>query len=365
MMPDRHLPSACPDAPVLGTAGEITVESSTFGWRWENGWSVGDTFTMQVPDDLTGLTLAVVDGSAWTGVSFVASNGSTLIDTDVNDPGLEGLVAPYFHIPIPAGAVTFPMSGDSAVAPGCLSVVPAGLEDLTAGEGTLHFISRRRPAGGTIDINAVVVGATSITMAEVDATFAIVDEVFSAAGSPALSVVEVQALSWPSVYFNCEGADINELRSQRFGADEGRLNVFFVQDFNELGTLGFAAGIPGPNGVHGTASSGLVISVDTHLDGAGAVIDTVLMGETIAHEIGHQLGLFHTTEYDAGYFDVLPDTPQCDTSNDTNGDGELAAEECLAFDAENLMFWTSGDGIRQRMLSPTQVQVLSLAPVAR
>lgn len=360
---DAGIPLTCEDAPVLGQAGRVTVESQTFSWRWQRGWSVGDAITVQVPDDLTGLVIAVVDGDAETGVSIVSSNGERLIDVDANDPDLEGLTPPFFHVPFPAGAVTFPISADSSLAPGCLSVVPAGLEDLTAGEGRLYFVARRRPPGGVIDVNAVVVGGADISAAEVSETFRVVNEVFAAAGSPTVGAVEQHALPWPSPFVATEGDDVNALRAAITTADESRLNVFFVQDFLEEGTLGFAAGIPGPNGIHGTASSGLVVSIDTHLDGDGATLLTDLMGETIAHEIGHQLGLFHSTEADGGN-DALDDTPACGLDRDADSDGELSAEECAGIDGENLMFWVSGS-VPQRQLSPTQVRVLSASPVAR
>ena len=43
--------------------------------------------------------------------------------------------------------------------------------------------------------------------------------------------------------------------------------------------------------------------------------------------------------------------------------GEVTAEECLDGGGTNLMFWTSGEGLRQRTLSASQTYVLSLAPV--
>ena len=142
-----------------------------------------------------------------------------------------------------------------------------------------------------------------------------------------------------------------------------RLNIYFVQDFTEVGTLGFAPGIPGPSGVHGTAASGLVISLDSHVDDEGA-LDLTAMGETIAHEIGHQLGLFHTTESDGSGHDILDDTAECPAERDTDGDGEVSADECLDAGAANVMFWTSGD-LRQTRLSPTQTEILASSPVAR
>ena len=138
-----------------------------------------------------------------------------------------------------------------------------------------------------------------------------------------------------------------------------------VQDFNEVGTLGFAAGIPGPNGVTGTAASGVMISVDTHLDGDGTTVLTDLMGETMAHEIGHQIGLFHTTEDTGVEFDGIGDTPECGLEFDTDRDDEMSAEECEALDGRNFMFWTSSDEFGQFEMSPIQAMVLRDSVIAR
>ena len=78
------------------------------------------------------------------------------------------------------------------------------------------------------------------------------------------------------------------------------IRVFTVPAGGEI--LGVSAGIPGAAGVHGTASSGVVVSIRD---------DTQLLGNVLAHEIGHFLGLFHTTEVYATGFDPLGDTAQC------------------------------------------------------
>lgn len=359
--------AACADAPTLGVPGDVAIESQGVSWAWTDGWSEGAPVTVRVPTDLTGLTVIVDDGHASTGVSRVLLGDDVLLDTAALDPGLEGLVAPFFHVPTPAGAVTFPMSADSALRAGCLTVTPVALEDLSGeASGRLTFVSRRRPAGGSISIDAIVVGPTAIERADLETAFATVAAVYAEAGSPGLAGVTYHTLDRASAFVVEEGVGLENLRASAVEPDDPlSIHVFFVQDFTVPGTLGFAASIPGPNGVSGTAGSGLVISVDSHLSRDGTTVDAVLMGETIAHEIGHQLGLFHPTESDGLSFDVLEDTPECHLDRDLDADGEVSAEECLDAGARNLMFWVAGDGLRQRELSPTQVRILSLAPVAR
>jgi hypothetical protein len=83
---------------------------------------------------------------------------------------------------------------------------------------------------------------------------------------------------------------------------------------------------------------------------------------TMAHEAGHYLGLFHTTEAEATLFDPLDDTPQCERARDDNGDGLLDYGECRGAGAENLMFWAAG---KVEDLSPHQGFVMRRNPGLR
>lgn len=121
--------------------------------------------------------------------------------------------------------------------------------------------------------------------------------------------------------------------SRQPGTSRGDLlsaNVFFIQGFaGEMGgVLGVSAGIPGAAGVHGSPGTGLVFSAD-NLRGNGG---PTLVGQVLAHEFGHFIGLFHTTESQGGGTDQLDDTPECDIRN-TN------LQNCP--DASNLMFPTA------------------------
>jgi hypothetical protein len=354
-------PEACADAPLLGSPGFAQRQSFDTAFAWSDGWAVGEPVTVAVPEDIEGLVVAVVAGEVDTGVNRVLFDGETLLDIERDDPMLEGIVPPFFHSLLPAAAIKFPMDEESSLGAGCLEITPVALDEIET--GTVTFVSRRMERGGAIDINAVVVGGTGIGDRELAQVFDVAAEVYMGAGDLTIGDVRTVQLDWPDDYVEDEGPTINALRAALTTPDEGRLNVFFVQDFLEVGTLGFASAIPGPNGIHGTAGSGLVISVDSHLDEAGAV-DLTTMGETIAHEIGHQLGLFHTTEDSGMEHDILDDTPECGVVYDTDGDGELTAEECADHGARNVMFWVSGD-LRQNELSGTQLDILSASPVVR
>lgn len=90
---------------------------------------------------------------------------------------------------------------------------------------------------------------------------------------------------------------------------------------------GEAAGIPGPY----AATPRSVVEIgwlanagaDAEFDDA----DVLLMGETIAHEVGHYMGLYHPVEDGWEYWDAIDDTEACQ-----------AMTACEAGLGENLMF---------------------------
>lgn len=120
------------------------------------------------------------------------------------------------------------------------------------------------------------------------------------------------------------------------------LNFFLVQEIvgGRAGyiILGVSGGIPGPPGLQGTTHSGVAVTM------SGFRRKPKQLAQTMAHEGGHYLGLFHTTEAEGTAFDPLPDTPQC--TSDANRDGVVGYNECTGSGAENLMFWAAGDNAR-------------------
>jgi hypothetical protein len=90
-----------------------------------------------------------------------------------------------------------------------------------------------------------------------------------------------------------------------------------------------------------------------------------------AHETGHYLGLFHTTERNGEALgmgdnvihgsDNLSDTPVCPDSADANGNGILSASECMENGSDNLLFWSPARS--SRSLTSQQQSVLSKNPL--
>lgn len=345
--------SCPPSTPIIGTAGEITTEAFpvVFG-------ADGATVDLFVPDDLTALALVAEDGLEYTAFWSVRQEHGLWIDLDA-DP--DGLVGPFFHTWNYSSALSFPSNETSTLEPGCLRVEL--LTDGPGGPGTLHVLARRRAEGGTMRVDLVRVGATELPGSSLDALAAELGAVFEATGLAVaieVTVVSVAGDAFPPA----EGDATLRLRGSHRPTDATRIPIYMVQGFvDELDTLGIAGGIPGANGVPGAASTGVLVAVDPHLDEHG-MVDVLMMAETAAHELGHQLGLFHTTEAEGLDHDPLGDTPECGPDRDTDGDGDVSAEECEDLGGRNLMFWVSGS-FPQRELSPWQRRLLALNPVVR
>lgn len=154
-------------------------------------------------------------------------------------------------------------------------------------------------------------------------------------------------------------AELAELFAYANGADQQGLNFFFVEQFagDEGGyvTLGQSGGIPGPPSLPGLPHAGVAVAV-AYLDD-----DVATFAQTMAHEAGHYLGLFHTSESSGTSFDPLLDTAQCPANRDSNADGYLSAQECAGVGADNLMFWLAGGN--QTALSGDQRYVLLRNPM--
>jgi hypothetical protein len=169
------------------------------------------------------------------------------------------------------------------------------------------------------------------------------------------------------------------------------MNLFLVQGLRDASSgggqiVGIDGTIPGPSSLNGTVSSGAVVSASdlfgpqqacnpAAVNIAGCGPDRVAY--IAAHETGHFLGLFHTTEQEGADFDPLTDTPKCPCTTCSSAPANctlpgapfMAADRCVSPPScgggNNLMFWILQSGISSGYLSSQQAQVMRLNPLVQ
>lgn len=155
----------------------------------------------------------------------------------------------------------------------------------------------------------------------------------------------------------------DELSAYTMDDMERGINVVFVPELlmgsldNDLSLLGISGGIPAPP-FDGTRASSLFISVDAHR--IGRTVNISFMAGTIAHELGHMMGLFHTTEQRGNEFDAIADTPECSSDvYSVDSSGRVKARACKAADGNNMMFWEADISTNACALNPADCATLS------
>jgi hypothetical protein len=238
----------------------------------------------------------------------------------------------------------------------------------TSDEVCWYMLEESAP-GDTLDVNVYLVGvpgltaATAATHVDLQATLASFDAIYQTAGyhlgkirfydaSPAatqeFAIVRDEG-ALPSLLMETKrpGNTMDDVLS---------VNVFFVRGINLGGTIGISLGLPGPAGLHGTQGSGVIFTSEymggQTTDASGNSVDgNLFTSQVLAHEVGHYLGLFHTSESSGRSFDVLEDTPFC----------QNITPNCP--DIDNLMFPFAGSV--NSTITPDQAFVLGVNPLTK
>lgn len=202
-----------------------------------------------------------------------------------------------------------------------------------------YYVIESSGPATTIDFNFYFLGlddldltsSTADTHGDFQSILSSLDDIFVPAG---ISIGEVRYMDLSSQVVDMYRIihsewDVYDLiaHSQSPGADLDSalsLNVFVTEQFTD-GSIGLSMGIPGPAGFHESMMSGIALSGEyIGIDAEHNLFTAVL----IAHEVGHFLGLFHTSELDNQSHDHLGDTPECNNIN----------QSWNCPDAHNLMF---------------------------
>jgi len=303
---------------------------------------------------------------------------------------------------VPTGHWTF-VVGDYAAE--CADLGPSGCTSGADTSGVYDVTVLLRPGPlpttGTIDVSFYLASTTYQAstagtdpgLARMVATF---NSIFANAGICLNKVTFVDVPAWARTKY-AAGVDVSRTGpcddlSQLFtlSQPDSDIHIFLVDDILQNGgggllTVGIDGAIPGPSSIGGTIVSGAVVN-DANVEhgvgtsACGATPDFSACGPdrtalVVAHETGHWLGLYHTTERNGGVFDPVSDTGTCPCAQCAPQQNLAACSTPLALvtqtdcskgascsGANNLMFWEVGS---EATLSPQQAQIMRGNPAVR
>lgn len=230
----------------------------------------------------------------------------------------------------------------------------------TVDAGEVILVRRRgpQPVSGIVDVNFFVLEGSGLERSGLDQAAELFTQVFAQAGIRVGTMTLITVTGAQDLLSVPGSGAVGSLLRQvpplsSLASNPVACNIFFVREITdeEDGLFGISLGIPAALTIPGTISSGVVINVSAHETAGG--FDGRELGQTITHETGHGLGLFHTSERDGALHDTISDTAEC------VGEEPLAAEGCE--DGANFMFWSG----RDFAITPGQAYVMLRSPVVR
>lgn len=348
------------------TSSTSTVETIDLGSA-DSGQGEA-VFTFTIDETTTSFSLSVTSSAPGSSVVFLELQGPSGVLAALGPGGQ--VMGPFEPLATSVGALPYgllyPNTPSLSVEPGTYQASFAAIDETGFVPSTLSttlFVKKAEspPTLGAFDLDLWIVENQFGFDAEeaqsdslIQNAIASLREVYDNAGIT-IGDVAYRDLAAPQLAVIDDVAELTELLSTPDADRNGRMAVFLVEqiDLASQGTiLGLSPGIPGPSFVSPAPHSGVVVSL-LALD-----FGPLQLGETMAHEVGHFLGLRHTTESNGLDHDPIEDTPECESSGSF-----VSPYDCTHADGYNFMFWTSFDGpVSQSEVSPGQRVVMNSNP---
>lgn len=339
-IPDTGVPNPDPDAgenpqPDAGmmNMGNPGVEEMVIGTV--NIEASGDSLPVnfELPDDVVSFAILIQGTEA--GTYIVRTLDGPLGNLVTDDPSNVNMLEMFLLGPFAAQfkspnrvvqdkglvATSFPNNPGIQVSGGMHTMVITGISingnnaNPLPGPVEVKILFRRAlVASGKLDLSLYFTGAGALSAAGapddmlITAAVARLGEIYAQANITIgdISYYDVDPSFQTITGIDGSGDDLEQLFKNTEGKGPG-LHFFFVDRF-EAGALpganvaGVSGGLPGPGLAQGSVNSGVAVALATTMGNA----DT--LAHVMAHEGGHWLGLFHTSEI-IGTEDQMPDTP--------------------------------------------------------
>lgn len=303
------------------------------------------TIEFEVTESVRSLTVIVYGVSnGWYGIdSWTNGDGTSLVTADW--PTFEGnergcfTCANFADQSQGASTTIAPNRPSAVIEPGMHRVSVVGWVDgLSAETVSVRVIAKTGtalPSSGVVDLNFYLTGAQGwdATSIQTDPYFAAsiarVNDLYGRVGieigemtfhdiDPSFAVISIAA----------GDTDLGDLVAESTLDQTAGINIFFVDEIltgeaDYPSIPGVSASVPNPPYLPGTVASGVAIALNGPLSvpPGNRFLDPPAIGQTLCHELGHALGLYHTSEYDLVSHDVYDDTPENDNELLMHADG--------------------------------------------
>ena len=326
-----------------------------------NGYKIG---SFVVPSNGLSFTLSIFsdNNSLVYFASLTDPDASNLLD-NTSTPNIYAQTSGFGALSYGGGSMLVPYSSSFSAKAGTWSFIASNNDRVYLGLRT-----GSTPSSTTISIQPYITG-TTWSASDISAALTVMSNIYSTNGITLTikDTITISESQYSTISSSFSNSTTSALISQ---GSTDTVNLFFVEGqlSDESAAYGVSGGLPGPTGI-ASSWNGVLNFLTAHA--TGTTLNTQLLGETAAHEMGHWLGLYHTSESTGTSFDPLSDTAECPISRDNDSDGKVYPEECDGYGADNVMFWTAWStssqaaGKKQETISSEQKYVLKYSPIAK